>query len=1030
LNNDTTIVENFNKQVKITIPSQQSQSKSSNSQAINKNLNNILNNSNNGININKGLVNKKIGKKNISSGVETPVDSEIHKLELNEVKSPILNDFTNDNNSVQPKINEIHVTKNEDINIESSINEIHRDNNENKEKGGLFNWITSLFGVKNKKNINVDIKKEEKMKEQTHENNKEVKMNVNNKDINDNTNTTPNINMNVESNPDTKEPINSINENNNINEQTISSDIIVKQNNKKYNLKLSMKNLKNWFNKKVHTKKKDQLKTLENGELIDIDNDMNNFAIESELRDILNDNTVGSVENIIYSATKGIILPKKNPLSKPPVDTMNYIFNKICHRINQYFFPRSEKIDESKLTGILKLVNRYTKTSFDVRRIAIIGVHGWFPSRSIQKMVGDPTGTSEKFCQEMTYNVITYFNDLGIEITNENISQIPLSGEGIVKNRVEALYEQLEKRMDEVRNADIVLFSAHSQGTPVSVFLLNRLLENKEIDTERQTVGMLAMAGIHHGPFPIMRENFIVKFVFSSNSNNENDVSGDAGEELFVFNDPHEQITKYYHAALFNVLNSGVRICAIGSWFDQVVPLYSATLQGINHPNLYRAIYVERRDYHDDFFTSLIEFDMKLRNRGISDYGLLIHLSDLIIGSFVHGTQGHSTIYESDNVYKLLLSWITTSKASTKRLPYSEFFDPKQLCGIEDDKEEESFSFEPLTYTKSTTTTNTNTNTTSTTDTQNIHAIPSNTTTTATTTTTTTTTTTATSASTKNNIPSSSPPPQISDSKVEQQQQQQQQKSKEIPKLESQSSTPNNDTDVSTTTNTNNISSSTSSISNIKFVHPHPHQKLTTPSSNQKKESEAPPKMVMGMRMSKFKALHKLDVILEQLQSMHIHRFKSPKTLNTYYIPWIISNLQHSNKIKDDPELLDDLKHLMIQYSEWHPTSKSLKLLKERLAPIQELFKVADINITPEDIKRIKEAKAKQQQQQQQQYYSQYESPYDPPFSSSTSSSSSSSTTTTTTTTTTTAEKVPYNDQEAIHEINDILFRGEEDEEE
>ncbi|KAL6611937.1 hypothetical protein LY90DRAFT_409958 [Neocallimastix californiae] len=414
----------------------------------------------------------------------------------------------------------------------------------------------------------------------------------------------------------------------------------------------------------------------------------------------------------------------------------------------------------------------------------------------------------------MTYNVITYFNDLGIEITNENISQIPLSGEGIVKNRVEALYEQLEKRMDEVRNADIVLFSAHSQGTPVSVFLLNRLLENKEIDTERQTVGMLAMAE---------------KTLF--------DVSGDAGEELFVFNDPHEQITKYYHAALFNVLNSGVRICAIGSWFDQVVPLYSATLQGINHPNLYRAIYVERRDYHDDFFTSLIEFDMKLRNRGISDYGLLIHLSDLIIGSFVHGTQGHSTIYESDN-------------------------------------------------------------------------------------------------------------------------------------------------------------------------------------------------MVMGMRMSKFKALHKLDVILEQLQSMHIHRFKSPKTLNTYYIPWIISNLQHSNKIKDDPELLDDLKHLMIQYSEWHPTSKSLKLLKERLAPIQELFKVADINITPEDIKRIKEAKAKQQQQQQQQYYSQYESPYDPPFSSSTSSSSSSSTTTTTTTTTTTAEKVPYNDQEAIHEINDILFRGEEDEEE
>jgi len=43
--------------------------------------------------------------------------------------------------------------------------------------------------------------------------------------------------------------------------------------------------------------------------------------------------------------------------------------------------------------------------------------------------------------------------------------------------------------------------------------------------------------------------------------------------ELFEFNDPHEKITKYYHAALFNVLNSGIRICAVGSWFDQVVPV-------------------------------------------------------------------------------------------------------------------------------------------------------------------------------------------------------------------------------------------------------------------------------------------------------------------------------------------------------------------------------------------------------------------------------------------------------------------------
>lgn len=240
-------------------------------------------------------------------------------------------------------------------------------------------------------------------------------------------------------------------------------------------------------------------------------------SIENELRDILNDSTVGSVENIINSATKGIILPTKNPLSNPPKDTFSFKFNELCHRINQYFFPLTQKVDDSKLSGSLKLINRLTKTSLDARRIVILGVHGWFPKRSIQKMFGDPTGTSVKFCQEMAYSVITYFNDLGVNITNENVIQIPLSGEGVVEHRVENLYKQLEKRMDEVRSADIVLVSAHSQGTPVSVFILNRLLENKEIDPERQTIGMLSMAGIHHGPFPVMRENFIVKFVFNSN---------------------------------------------------------------------------------------------------------------------------------------------------------------------------------------------------------------------------------------------------------------------------------------------------------------------------------------------------------------------------------------------------------------------------------------------------------------------------------------------------------------------------------
>ncbi|ORX41699.1 hypothetical protein BCR36DRAFT_375077 [Piromyces finnis] len=676
-------------------------------------------------------------------------------------------------------------------------------------------------------------------------------------------------------------------------------------------------------------------------QLLDLKNEFNKLSIEHDLMDILNDNTVAGVENIINNATKGILLPTNNPLSNPPKETFSFKFNDLCHRIYQYFFPLSQKVNEEGLSGTLKLINRFTKTPLDAKKIVILGVHGWFPKRSIQKMFGDPTGTSVKFCQEMAYSVITYFNDLGIDITNENIVQIPLSGEGMVENRVNMLYAQLEKRMDEVRSADIVLVSAHSQGTPVSVFILNRLLENKEIDPERQTVGMLSMAGIHHGPIPVMRENFIVKFVF--NSNDVNDLAArDSGEELFRFNDPHERITKYYHAALFNVLNSGVRICAVGSWFDQVVPLYSATIQGINHPNLYRAIYVERKDYNDDFFTKLIEFIMKLRNHGITDYGLLIHLSDLIIGSFVHGTQGHSTIYESDNVYKLLLSWITTSKASTKRIPYNKFFDQTQLCGINDDKEEESYLFNPTTYTTSASSINASTHTT-------------------------------TEGSTPQNLGTSTLPPQ-----------------KDLPKLEDihkpkalDSTHPMTSTTTTTTTTTlttktdttiQDIIPNTISPKETKMINephhpfvPSEQKTIVTQKSHSEPEQDSKsPKLGMNMNMSKFNALHKLDMILEQLQSKRIRRFKSPKALNDYYIPWIISNLQNSTKIKDDPELMDDLKQLMIEYQEWNPTSKSFKQLKHRLAPIQEMFRMAGIVITQEDLLKMKQQKEKQKQKQQE----------------------------------------------------------------
>jgi len=163
------------------------------------------------------------------------------------------------------------------------------------------------------------------------------------------------------------------------------------------------------------------------------------------------------------------------------------------------------------------------------------------------------------------------------------------------------------------------------------------------------------------------------------------------------------------------------------------------------------------------------------------------------------------------------------------------------------------------------------------------------------------------------------------------------------------------------------------------------------PEKENNKFGTEPPKMAMNMNMSKFNALHKLDMILEQLQSKRIRRFKSPSTLNTYYIPWIIGILQNSNRIKEDPELIDDLKQLMLEYQEWNPTAKSFKLLKQHLAPIQDMFRLAGITITQEDILKIKQLKEKQKQQQEEPIFQE--------------------------------EDFHRNDQNYMEEINDILYK-------
>ncbi|KAJ2847812.1 hypothetical protein IWW36_003660 [Coemansia brasiliensis] len=350
-------------------------------------------------------------------------------------------------------------------------------------------------------------------------------------------------------------------------------------------------------------------------------------------------------------------------------------------------------------------------------KIAIIGVHGWFPMRMLQMLAGEPTGKSEKFCLMMRDALKAYLEESHqVAIADSDISLFPLIGEGRIEDRVELLLAQIldaeaaessrreqqaaataavaatsgdskvaaeeadnrnpsgklseqaaealmperSQRAQVLRDADTVFVVTHSQGTPVSAMIIERLMELGLIDTDRQRVAMLAMAGISHGPLAHLKDNVVVKYIESGTA-----------RELFELMDPSSYQSQRYVAALSTILHHGVRLVCVGSWVDEAVPLYSAILQGVSHPNVYRAVYIDAPHYSDDFLTGLIVFALRLRNMGIYDHDLLIHLSEVVAGS-LWGHWGHSTVYGEPAVYKLAVKWLLYSTSATSCASASE----------------------------------------------------------------------------------------------------------------------------------------------------------------------------------------------------------------------------------------------------------------------------------------------------------------------------------------------------------------------
>lgn len=373
--------------------------------------------------------------------------------------------------------------------------------------------------------------------------------------------------------------------------------------------------------------------------------------------DVSNSNTTDNRKKINNNIKRNneskrlnIILPKIED-NLPLLSTHNIIVSG---------FKRLKKIIGSSNERDSNLFRKDEPTIF--KRVLIIGVHGFFPTKMIRPIIGEPTGTSMKFAQVGESAVLSWAKDNNLNI---EIQKIALEKEGKIFDRVDFFFDILKNSINDIKKADFIFFCSHSQGTPVSVILLSKLIEYGIIDDNKK-IGLLGMAGINIGPFSGMDKSLFIR-AYST-------IENESLLELFQFQNFESLQSRKYIECLRNLVRHDVKITFVGSIDDQLVPLYSAIALHVQHPNIYKAVYIDGATNTPNFLSRIIKLSCMLQNIGSTDHDVIKEISTALAGPITGG--GHSKIYNDLQVYKLALDFTLKTESSNIALEQSIKYKP------------------------------------------------------------------------------------------------------------------------------------------------------------------------------------------------------------------------------------------------------------------------------------------------------------------------------------------------------------------
>lgn len=150
-----------------------------------------------------------------------------------------------------------------------------------------------------------------------------------------------------------------------------------------------------------------------------------------------------------------------------------------------------QQITQLLLRGHQKPANHVflVKETPKIKKALAIGIHGLFPAPLLRTVIGQPTGTSIRFANHASEAIRRWGDQNGC--TSCEIEKVALEGEGKIAERVDNLWKLLLNWIDHIRKADFILIACHSQGVPVAIMLIAKLVEFGVVTTGK--IGVCAM---------------------------------------------------------------------------------------------------------------------------------------------------------------------------------------------------------------------------------------------------------------------------------------------------------------------------------------------------------------------------------------------------------------------------------------------------------------------------------------------------------------------------------------------------------